>query len=83
VVGTSEEDVESDDDVALSFADAVVSSSDAVVLDVLVTWAALACAPRTGSAPPLTRTQSSASTTRKIATLVAMTPSHPGRRRMR
>jgi hypothetical protein len=72
VVGVSDDDVASDEvlDEDEGEDDDVVSSADEPLLAALVTWAAFACAPRTGSSPPLTRTHSSASTTRKIATLV-------------
>ena len=65
-----------DDDEASSL---VASSEDCVVV---VTCPDEVCALRTGSAPALTRNQSSASTVKKIARLTPATRSQEGRRAM-
>ena len=67
MVGTSDDEEEDDDE-------------DEEPVEVTL---AVACAPRIGSCPALTRTHRRASTARKIAVLVTMTLSHDGRRRIR
>jgi hypothetical protein len=75
-----EEDEDEDEDEELVVASVLLDDGVVVWPEVCV---AATCVPSTGSAPALTRTHSSARTTRKMARLVPITATQPGRRRMR